>query len=117
MKRTKQEKKARGGQPGNQNARKHGRYSTVISPRELEVIEAVKSLDDHGSRLIFAALCYQFLPHEFLPDAPSPKPPAPPRQPAVTPAALLSADPELSRHVRAWAAEHNLDFDEYVRGI
>ena len=62
-----QPKKPRGGQPGNQNARKHGNYSRVITPREMEVLEAVSSLDDHGKRMVFFILCRRFIP-EYVPE-------------------------------------------------
>jgi len=48
----KQTKKKRGGQPGNQNARTHGHYSRLISPREAEVLKAVAGLDQHGQSVI-----------------------------------------------------------------
>jgi len=35
----------RGGQPGNQNARTHGFYARVLSPRDREVLQAAASLN------------------------------------------------------------------------
>lgn len=52
----------RGAPLRNQNARKHGLYSKVITPAELEVIKAVSRLDDHGQRVIFGYLVNKFIP-------------------------------------------------------
>ena len=56
-------RRKRGAPVGNQNARTHGKYSRVISPREMEVLAAVKSLDDHGRQVIFGALLAYILEH------------------------------------------------------
>jgi len=56
----------RGAPLRNQNARTHGRYSKVITPAELEVIKAVKRLDDHGRRVVFGYLVREFIP-EYAP--------------------------------------------------
>jgi hypothetical protein len=52
----------RGAPLRNQNARKHGRYSKVITPAELEVIKALKRLDDRGRRVVFGYLVNEFIP-------------------------------------------------------
>jgi hypothetical protein len=54
-------KRKRGGQPGNQNARTHGNYSTVATPQEMGVLESVAGLGLHGKRLIFGELLAYFI--------------------------------------------------------
>ena len=102
--------KKRGGQPGNQNARIHGRYSTVISPREAEVLKAVASLDDHGQRVIFTSLLEHLIPpesrHLLEPDSFCPVPEKVERMPLD-----LNTDAELS----AWIKERNIDLDCLMR--
>jgi hypothetical protein len=55
-------KRKRGGQPGNQNARTHGRYSRVTTPEEAEVVRAVSRLDEHGKRVVLGYLVEELLP-------------------------------------------------------
>ena len=41
----------RGGQPGNQNARKHGFYSKQFTPEQIEQLEAADDLRDLGPEI------------------------------------------------------------------
>ncbi|MBM3926815.1 MAG: hypothetical protein FJ320_12765 [SAR202 cluster bacterium] len=36
----------RGGQPGNHNARKHGRYSTYVTPEDMQMIQELLRVED-----------------------------------------------------------------------
>jgi hypothetical protein len=105
-----QSRRKPGGQPGNQNARIHGRYSTVISPREAEVLKAVASLDDHGQRVIFTSLLEHLIPpesrHLLEPDSFCPVPEKVERMPLD-----LNTDADLS----AWIKERNIDLDCLMR--
>ena len=44
-------KPKRGGQPGNQNARKHGFYSKHFTPEQIEQLEAADDLKDLGPEI------------------------------------------------------------------
>lgn len=55
-------RRKRGGQPGNQNARKHGNYSKVLTPRELEILKEVASLDEHGKLVVLGCLFADLFP-------------------------------------------------------
>jgi hypothetical protein len=111
MKNEKQtQKRKRGGQPGNQNARTHGRYSHIASPREIEVLEAVATLDDHGRRLVFKWLMTQLLGSEFVSllksGSFSPVPEKPERMPE---------SPDFDAEFSAWMKEQNISMDEIMR--
>lgn len=103
-------KRKRGAQPGNQNARTHGRYSLIISPRALEVLKAVGGLDVHSRLVIYKWLMDDLLElerkgllesHSFQP-VPEKAEPIP-----------LTAD--FDREFAAWAKELNIDPEEFMR--
>jgi len=102
-------KRLRGGQAGNQNARTHGRYSLVISPRTKEALKVVMALDHRGQQLIFAQLLRKLVEareaellesHSF--------PPVPEKAEPIP----LTAD--FDREFAAWAKERNIDNDEFM---
>ena len=55
------ENRKRGARPGNQNARKHGLYSRIVTPEEVEAIKIVDQLDEHGRAVVFGYLLQRFL--------------------------------------------------------
>jgi hypothetical protein len=46
-----QEKRKRGGQEGNRNARKHGFYSTALSPAQMQEVQNITNLEGVDSEL------------------------------------------------------------------
>ena len=109
---TQQEKRKRGGQKGNQNARTHGRYSLVISPRTLEVLKEVMALDHRGQQLIFAQLLRKLVEakeaellesHSF--------------RPVPVKVKLIPPDDELDREFGAWAKERNIDIEDFTHVV
>jgi uncharacterized protein YjcR len=48
-----QAKKSRGGQKGNRNARKHGFYSTTLSPAEISQLWNITNLEDVDPEIAF----------------------------------------------------------------
>ena len=110
MKDKSQPKRKRGGQKGNQNARTHGRYSLVISPRTLEVLKAVGGLDVHSRLVIYKWLMEDLLElerrgllesHSF--------------QPVPEKAEPISLTADFDREFAAWAEERNIGNDEIMR--
>lgn len=112
MKDKSQSKRSRGGQPGNQNARTHGRYSAIISPRTLEVLKEVMALDHRGRQLICGQLLRGLVEdgeagllesHSF-----SPVPEKPERMPE---------NPDSGIDLDAWAKEQNIDLDKFMAEV
>ena len=103
-------KRKRGGQPGNQNARTHGNYSRIASPREVEVMQAVASLDDHGRRLICRWLLTQLVGSEFVYLLESASfSPVPEKQ------KRMPESPAFDTGFAAWMKEQNISMDEIMR--
>jgi hypothetical protein len=110
MKENKQQvKRTRGAQPGNQNARTHGRYSLVIPPRTAEVLKAVAGLDTYGQRVIYTWLLEHLLKlksdgllesHSF-PPVPEKAEPIPPQD-------------NLYDELRACIEKQNINFDDFM---
>ena len=101
-----QPKRRRGSQSGNQNARNHGRCSSVITPEEEAAIDYFKALDERAQLMIFVGLCYKFLPADVLPSIDSHS-----FNPAPAKSERIPLMGEFEDEFNAWARERNLDPD------